>query len=365
MARPDGFIQLDRDSLGDSALNLNISTNEFSAFAEPSLIRPISNDLIVDHYYGLSYETMELLPAAIYGKTEDIPLYSGDSLSNDGFLRVPFRRIPRRIVRSRAEIEDLVGSIRSADENLRILFRGQCREYLIKRSPETSRWLYGADSVLEPSLVTSASRRKPGLESILPEWCSLLRTFASRLQIDKDFATDTGFPLFALALAQHYGLPTSGLDLTDRLDIALFFALMEYQKALSGHEGAYRPLVRTSHMPVLYILSPSKNQQFDYERYRSEGFPSGRPDVQFACFMHVGWGHADNLCASRIFLALYLHPEGDFGPIPSASKLFPANDADLFAAFLTEARKRNFAGALGTVLSEGFYTISDRSIPAD
>jgi hypothetical protein len=210
MTVPDGFIPFETGKLGDVTSNAEFAQNEFSAFAQPDLIRPISDQLIVDQYYGLSYQEMELLPAAIYGKTEDLPFYSGDNLSNAGFLRVPFRRIPRHVVRSRAELEDIVGSIRSADPNLRMLFRGQSQEYLIKRSPETTRWLYGADSVDEPSLMTSASRRKPGLEGILPEWCALLRIFVSHLPgpIEKEFATDGNFPLFALALAQHYGLPT-------------------------------------------------------------------------------------------------------------------------------------------------------------
>lgn len=230
----------------------------------------------------------------------------------------------------------------------------------MNRASETTQWLYGADSVDEPSLMTSASRRNPSLDSVLPEWCSLLRIFVkdSQLQIDPEFATDSNFPMFALALAQHYGLPTSGLDVTDHLDISLFFALMRYRKSVSGHENVYSPLTGPAQMPVLYILSPSENQQFNYEGYRAKGFPFGRPDAQSACFLHIGWGYADNLCASRIFLALYLDPNGDFGPLPSASTLFPQNDLDQFARFLTDVKNCALDGRLGKVLSDGFYTIS-------
>jgi hypothetical protein len=145
---------------------------------------------------------------------------------------------------------------------------------------------------------------------------------------------------------------------TDRLDIALFFALMKFQKPASSYEGIYTPRDATSRMPGLYILFPSENQQFDYERYRTKGFPPGRPDAQSAYFIHIGWGHADNLCASRIFLALYLDPKGDFGSIPSPRALFPPNDVDPFAAFLTNIRQQDFAGQIGSIVSEGFYTIA-------
>src|ERR1700750_2098824 len=101
-----------------------------------------------------------------------------------------------------------------------MLFRGQTTEHFITRSRVTSRWLFDEDEVLEPSLTTSASRRRPALEQVLPEWCALLNVFlieACGMEGEpqyEDFTGGLGFPLFALALAQHYGLPTSGLDVT-------------------------------------------------------------------------------------------------------------------------------------------------------
>jgi hypothetical protein len=360
MTLPDGFVQIESAELRDLTRNAGGTVNEFSPFANHGEIVRRSDELIVDQHYGLAYHLMELRPAAIYGRTVDLPVYSGDHLANHGFLRVPFRRIPRRIVRSRAEIEELVASIKSADADLPMLFRGQTREHFIARSSETTQWLYGEESVKEPSLTTSASRRTPTLEDVLPEWSMLLRIFLSGMPAGSkqvSLLTSFGFPLFALALAQHYGLPTSGLDVTDRLDVALFFALMEYHKAPGGYGATYSPAVKSSQMPVLYILFPPKQQQFDYESFRTEGFPYSRPDAQSARFMHMAWGYADNLCACRIFLALYLDPAGDFGLIPTPAELFPAGTTDLFAAFLEGAHKRVLPDKLACVLKEGFYTI--------
>jgi len=363
MTLPDEFVHVCLAELKDTWRNAELTIDEFSPFANRREMMGVSNELIIDRHYGLAYHAMELRSSAIWGSTADLPEYSGDHLGSAGFLRVPFRRIPRCVVRSRAEIERLVAGIRSADPSLRMLFRGQTQEHLIKRSPETSRWLFGEDGVLEPSLVTSASRRHPALEQVLPEWCALLTTFlveACGMEDQRQFRDLTegfGLPLFALALAQHYGLPTSGLDVTDRLDIALFFALMKFEKPRASNRANYTRQTNFEHLPVLYLLFPPESQQFEYERFRVEGFPRGRPDAQSARFMHMGWGHADNACAERIFLALYLDPEGDYDPIPSPRQLFPKDGDDPFASFLECVNTRLLPAALKRVLEEGFYVV--------
>jgi len=363
MTVPDGFVTIESHQLRDLGLNIDFTLDEFSPFTDREALGQRRDELIVDRYYGQAYHAMELRSAGIYGRTADLPAYSGDQLANHGFLRVPFRRIPRRVVHTRAEIEALLASIRSGDDNLRIQLRGQTCERTIKRSSETTRWLYGEDAVLEPSLTTSASRRKPALEEVLPEWAALLQVFitgnarGATARMSEEFATSYGFPLFALALAQHYGLPTSGLDVTDLLDVALFFALMKYDKPPDTYRATYARLTEYSDMPVLYVLAPAQQQQFDYESFRAEGFPPGRPDAQSARFMHVGWGYSENACARRIFLALYLDPSGKFDPVPSPAMLFPPGKADLFAGFLEQVSGL-VPEKLSRVLGTGFYTVA-------
>ena len=364
MILPDDFVPIQPADLKDVARNAGVTVDELSPFADRRELARAGDELILDRHYGLAYHAMELRPAAIWGRTADLPPYSGDHLANTGFLRVPFRRIPRRVVRNRAEIESLVGAIRSADPNLCMLFRGQTIEHVIPRSPETSRWLFGEDAVIEPSLTTSASRRRPALEQVLPEWSALLNMFlieACEMEGQReyeDFTSGFGFPLFALALAQHYGLPTSGLDVTDRLDVALFFALMKFDKPEGSYRATYSRQTEFKKMPVLYLLFPPEQQQFDYEQYRAGGIPRGRPDAQSARFMHMGWGHADNGCAERIFLALYLEPEGDYGPIPTPAQLFPKGADDPFGHFLEHTNARSFPEAFKQVLESGFYTVA-------
>jgi len=174
----------------------------------------------------------------------------------------------------------------------------------------------------------------------------------------EDFTGGFGFPLFGLAIAQHYGLPTSGLDVTDRLDVALFFGLMRFDKPAGRYRATYSRQTEFESMPVLYLLFPPEQHQFEYERYRAAGFPRGRPDAQSARFMHMGWGHADNACADRIFLALYLDPEGDYGRIPSPGQLFPKGADDPFGHFLEHTDTRSFPEAFKQVLDKGFYTVA-------
>ncbi len=361
---PDGFVPIHVADLKDIWRNAGVTLDEFSPFVNRRELVFAGDDLILDRHYGLAYHSMKLQPAAIWGRTRDLPPYSGDHLANRGYLRVPFRRIPRRLVRSRAEIERLIGTIKSADPNLRMVFRGQNSEHLITRTPETSSWLFGEDEVLEPSLTTSASRRSPALEWVLPEWSALLQVFLVEVCGDKEqqdyenFVESFSLPLFALALAQHYGLPTAGLDVTDRLDVALFFALMKYHKPAGGYRATYSLPTDYKSLPVLYLLFPTEEQQFDYERYRPKAFPPGRPDAQAARFMHMGWGHSVNACAERIFLALYLAPEGSYDPIPSPAQLFPRGAADQFAHFLERADTRSFPADFKQVIENSFYTVA-------
>jgi hypothetical protein len=359
----EDFAPIQLADLTDVSRNAGITVDEVSPFADRRELVLAGDELILDRHYGLAYHSMELRPAAIWGRTDNLPSYSGDHLANSGFLRVPFRRIPRRVVRSRNEIEDILKTIHSGDPNLRMLLRGQTAEHVIRRSPEASLWLFGEDVVIEPSLTTSASRRRPALEHVLPEWCALLNVFLietcgmdGKQQYD-DLVSGFGFPLFALALAQHYGLPTSGLDVTDSLDVALFFALMQYDKPSGSNRASYLRQTESESMPVVYLLFPPEQQQFDYERFRAADFPRGRADAQSARFMHMGWGNADNSCATRIFLALYLDPGGDYGSIPSPTQLFPRGVDDSFAAFLECANTGALPSALKQILDNGFYVV--------
>lgn len=355
MSVPDGFTVIEEAELRDAAANLHFTIDEVSPFANPDQIVRSGDRFFVDHYYGQVYREMEVRPAAIYGPTRRLPAYAGDQLANDGFLRVPFRKVPRRIVRSREELDNIVNNIYSANDVLRTLFRGQTREYLIRRDRATSQWLFGEDVVLEPSLQASSARRAPNLEHLLPEWAMLLHLYLI-IHGKKEFSDRFDFAFLALALAQHYGLATSGLDVTNNIEVALFFARMRFERSGGPFRSRYVPNEKPDSFPVIYILAADERQQFEYDRF-NDMIPKSRPTAQSARFLHFGWGAAKNACVHRIFLALYLDPDGDFGPFPDPRKFFPSETEDRFARHLLFAADNGLPPELDAAFREGFYLV--------
>jgi hypothetical protein len=211
------------------------------------------------------------------------------------------------------------------------------------------------------------------LEEVLPEWCALIRIFLqhhlqnlrrwapaaicddAQVRFGEKSRSPT-FSLFALSLAQHYGLPTAGLDVTDSLDVALFFALMKYQRPREGYLADYVPVEKSGDFPVIYVLCPSERFQLDYNTFRPPHFPVGRPDKQRARFMHTGWGFSTNACARQIFLAFYLDPDGDFGRIPTPQEMFPPGESDRFAEFLAHCHAAHLPDRLREAM-KSFYVV--------
>lgn len=332
--------------------NVHQYKNIISPFCNENTLTKISSkgESIIDSNYGLVYDK-ELIEqnALVYGDHNRIPDYSGDELSNAGFLRVPFRKIPRININNRQELDSLIKSIERRDSNLELLFRGQNSEYYIDRDKQEKIALYGADDILEPSLIPSAVRRNIMMEDIMPLWNNMLHTFLDKSinsfsSYEKpllhrelvNFKSNARFALFSMALAQHYGMPSVGLDVTDKIETALFFATHKFEKQDSGYEYVYN-LHNMKEPPVIYIMSPAQRFQLNYSEIKPDYINFLRPDKQNARFLHTGWGACKNRCARQIWIALYLNPKGDFGVISEKKDLFPKED--LFAAHLSELIK--------------------------
>lgn len=353
----DGFVELGREDLtGGAELNIEQFRNEISPFARvvPDL-RPETATVLIDTFYGQCFDEWINDGSAVYGETADLPEFSGDSLANYSFLRVPYRRIPRIRIQKQSELMELVGRIESADPDLRLFFRGQNREHLLQRDAATLRVLYGDGAALEPSLLTSASRRGIDLEAVLPEWSNLLQIYMATQRKYLDVAelealkTSPRLLAFALAIAQHYGLPSAGIDVTDRLDIALFFALSVFDPVPGETSiSSWRRLSGGADPPVIYLFTSTERFELDYRLLAPKGLRTPRPDRQSAHFLQTGWGLKRNGCARQLFLALYLDPDGDFGEILNPSALFPLDDE--IGAFLETSVQKNVSSALRDLL---------------
>ncbi|ALI98584.1 FRG domain-containing protein [Rufibacter tibetensis] len=304
-----------------------------------------NNNTLIDSNYGLVYDE-ELITeeAVVYGYTESIPMYSGDQLENYGFLRIPFRKIPRILLKSRAELDNFINSIENRDENLLIQYRGQNKEFYIDRCIKEKKHLYGDETILEPSLIPSAVRKDISMDDIMPLWNNLLHLYldslvskASITQKDKfhrdllNFKTNVKFSVFSLAIAQHYGFPSVGLDSTTNIETALFFATHQFIKEKGKCFYKYN-LNELQSPPVIYVLAPQERFQLDYREFKFNYSEFLRPDSQDAKFLNTGWGLNKNRCARQIWVALYLDTNCDFGNISRVEKLFPSNDE--FANFI-------------------------------
>jgi hypothetical protein len=374
----DGFARSDAQTDSLIFANVNPFRNEVSPFCHAQdKFQFEGTGIIVETCYGQVYEANRELPLAIYGKTEDLPVYAGDQLANLGYLRVPFRRIPRILVKDRNELESLVNSIKSADPNLRTLYRGQVREYYISRSARSRAVLFDDEVALEPSLTPSCIRAGVSLESIGPEWSMAVQLFLGRMyhdlsnrtwissqtldRVGKEInALTSSYILwpFLLGLAQHYGLPSAGLDVTSNLSVALYFALTEFRPDpnLPGFMVTRRRSPEGD-PSVLYLITVDHHHWFNFSSVRPQGFPLARPDAQDAFFLHTGWGYGSNSIARYIFIALYLDPAGDWGEIQDTYSLFPNRESDRFGDHISNVSAPAWSDDFKSFLSRFYWAV--------
>jgi hypothetical protein len=327
-------------------------------------------NLFVDRYYGLAYDREVIQQTAPYGITELMPDQAVDGMQNSGFLRIPFRKIPRRLVRDRDELLAAVSLATGDTAGLDIVYRGQEREYYLPRQAVVRELLYEDPEAREPSLLPSSARRTVEFEAALVEWCSLVGLYLAeiaRLPSDPDVArvlsdyhqqltSSMKLYLYSLALAQHYGLPSTGLDVTDDLDVAVFFALARFEA--TEEEGVLRHGRRRSEdPPVLYVFAPPSRFDFEYETVAPIRDFATRPARQRARFLHGGWGLSQNAAARYLRAALYLDPTGDFGEAPSPSILFPAVTEDFCAAWLLSASRALSDSPIKRLLQASLYWV--------
>lgn len=367
--RLDRFKQIPEELLQAGAdLNIREYRNEYSPYmsTDKPMDRMSPGYVLVDELYGQAYDHIPVPGAGIYGITQAMPAKDLDDRAGMGFLRLPFARVPRFRVRDRKELETLIGQLPRRAKSSPLLYRGQNREHLLGRNVETLQALYADANAMEPSLLPSGARAGLDLNTIMPEWSAILK-WALGVWFDDGkqgigareldaFQSHYLFRRFAAAIAQHYGLPSSGLDVTTKLDVGLFFALTSFAPTDEG-DGALQclPVDKERSAPVLYLMEPYPERvQSDFSSETPTWLPLARPQRQAAHFVHRGWGFSQNEAAHWLVAAFYLDPVGDFGPLPSCADLFPSAEVDLFVqigTMLTKTMIHNLLPELGRFLS--------------
>ncbi len=118
----DGFMECNNILSDGMEHNIQYARNEASPFSDIDKLQGASDGrILVDTYYGLTYDSwVEKEPVSPYGRTAEFPEFAGDQLANLGFLRVPFRRVPRRLVKNRTELEQIINSVYSKDPSVTV-----------------------------------------------------------------------------------------------------------------------------------------------------------------------------------------------------------------------------------------------------
>lgn len=294
-----------------------------------------------DKYYGRFF-TGEFLNKVdcVYGDSRTNYYYHGAKISlpiiNE--FRVPYRRIPVYKATDIGEIKEAVKSIELANPDYKILLRGQNEVYTIERTDGEREYLYGNAEVVEPSFMPSLTRKELDEGTLTSMWHNFADILLCRLSEKgvnvPDYIRSTeAFNLFALGIAQHYGLPSIGLDLTDDIFTAMWFAI---------YRATYRPdtrvkadLIAPDHKNAnIFVFRCPRLTIFSYDGLWVN-IGDERPRRQRAYFNYCGWGLAQNQLALN--LAAVFSVDASFArymPEDFTNHLFPSIDED---AVLREA----------------------------
>jgi FRG domain len=201
--------------------------------------------IVIDKFYRAPFWARPLEPYALYGNENLLRDHYHEfyaALKSTEFVRCKHYCVPIIDVSSLEELGKHV--VRIPKHNATgVVFRGQGKLYTLNRDARVKGMLFGTSCNVEPSLVTAASRDASydydRVHFILKRFLEdeLARKDRRRMDqwIEASASPDCRLDLAILALAQHYGLPSHGLDVTRSLDIALWFATNIY--GVDGQRG--------------------------------------------------------------------------------------------------------------------------------
>jgi hypothetical protein len=332
-----------------------------SSLAAESGLGITGGEHVLDDMYGRVFNAGARSAGAVYGRTDCMEHYVKlDGLKVVDELRVPYRRVPVYEAQNKELIASCIEQLTLSNSDHTILIRGQGKNYFIERDSEDSEFFYGGN-VQEPSFLPSFLRADYDELEIQSIWhcqAALLLNdvgfdYQSILPTDqqRDYWNDVtklrrmdAFNEFALGIAQHYGLPSLGLDLTDNIDVALWFALNTI--AIDKKGTATCSPIDSSASPTVFIFRCPTDSVFDYQNIRPHQFPVARPDRQNAWFAHVGWGCSENQLGSFLMCGFRLRAEqANDLPRELVSRLFPKLDDDpILKFFLAMKNMQKYEG---------------------
>ena len=332
-------------------------------------------DLVLDDFYGRLFSKSIYENLVPYGITERMPYYNcmGSrtcSYEINGFLRVPYRKIPIYVVSNNEQAKQIIENVSSFYPDYKILFRGQGKCYTINRSNNEMDLLYGDSSAREPSFLSSHCRPNINLnETFLQSlWCWHGRMLLNDIGIDlqrelsgtdyldffqakQEIEGTFKLSLFSLGMAQHYGMPSVGLDLTDDYETALCFASNNFTSDSNNNLVVH--LLDDFSDSMIYVFRCPQDVIFPYAYTKPVNFPKCRPDCQHAWFGYVGWGFAKNqmgmylACCIKVTKEMYASIDQNY-----IKSLFPSSKDDpILEHFLKLKNKVDYDPKVMKILS--------------
>jgi len=328
-----------------------------------------SDEKIVDSYYQSIFDVNFLNSKGVYGTKGKVACdLTVLTKSVSSSFRVKRNKVPQILVNTIEELNEVIDSVTKQFPDKDVYYRGQGKHHKLNRPAGVNEFLYGDINVNELSLPTSASRNnfdfdsfnsafqmhiqgmmyskieKSKFNSLHENWkywshrspCTdnhILNTCEKWFKLFYSYEWD----IMVMALAQHYGISTHGLDITNDLNVALWFATNKwYEYEMSGQKYCwYKDIERVvqkeiNDYPVIYIVATGKDLKRDLDQVEFSGFKALRPQRQGAFLHFGGWGLHSNICAEDIVAAIHLSEKVNLPTLHETEWLFPTPENDEF-----------------------------------
>lgn len=303
---------------------------------------------ILDKYYRATFRARKPSSYALYGsKTLLRDHYKDfyDQIEFDELLRCKHYSAPIIDVEGIEQIESLIKNIPIHSDS-GLFYRGQRKLYMIERHDDVRSMLFADSCSSEPSLITSAARdssyhydamhfslRYFIEQKILKKGDLILAEKWREMAADPTCKLDMAI----MALAQHYGIPTHGLDITNSLDVALWFATNIFEMDKDSGISHYKKMEKSdwpaekSEWPVIIVCQTVTHSIsgsiHDCQELEEFGFKAKRPIVQHASFFQGGHSDHQNRLAESVICVFRIPPREHLTKC-SYSSLFPSPDED-------------------------------------
>lgn len=314
-----------------------------------------STHFFIDDNYGRVLNENINCP---YGNSKTINYYSHSAYHKIiDELRVPFRKIPVYSFEDYDSLSKLISQIERENPDYEILLRGQTSLYTIGRTSDENLFLFGDDKAKEPSFKPSFVRSDFNEFFIYGLWHSQTALMLNDVGIDlkkvlksedyleyrKDVFKIKNSPHFtpiSLGYAQHYGLPSVGLDLTKDIKVATWFAT---NKLIIDNDGlAETRQLEDFSESTIFIFRCPKDTVFSHKSIKPKFIENTRPDRQDAWFCHSGWGLSKNQLASYLVCAIRLNDQAsNLSNSDYTNYLFPSRSVDLVLNYFMDIKENS------------------------